>query len=195
MDVTSEMMVLGVELAEIIGRKSVETIWDRIKTVKQTGNKEQIINRLEEIINELIADKNSLIQISQAYEEKLITQKITETEIDYITQSVIPLLEDFITQSGEDDGKIQIAINVLKPLLSKETFNIMQILGFNFKKAVGEPLTELLASYIRANVKKPVVDGLTTQMMEMQKEIEYLKICQDEDAFKRLISIFQPGNN
>jgi len=190
MEMTPEMIALGTELATITGRKSVEAIFDKIKAIKQTGNKDQIINNLEEIINELIADKNSLIQISQAYEENLITQKITEKEIDYITKSVIPLLEEFVKQSGDDDGKIQAGLNVIKPLLSKETFNIMQILGFNFKKAVGEPLTELLASHIRANINKSTVGGVTVQMMEKQREIEYLKICQDKEAFERLVSIF-----
>jgi len=190
MEMTPEMIALGTELATITGRKSVEAIFDKIKAIKQTGNKDQIINNLEEIINELIADKNSLIQISQAYEENLITQKITEKEIDYITKSVIPLLEEFVKQSGDDDGKIQAGLNVIKPLLSKETFNIMQILGFNFKKAVGEPLTELLASHIRANINKSTVGGVTVQMLEKQREIEYLKICQDKEAFERLVSIF-----
>ena len=190
MEMTPEMIALGTELATIAGRKSVESIFDKIRAIKQTGNKDQIINNLEEIINELIADKNSLIQISQAYEENLITQKITEKEIDYITKSVIPWLEEFVKQSGDDDGKIQAGLNVIKPLLSKETFNIMQILGFNFKKAVGEPLTELLASYIRANTNKSTVDGVSMLMLEKQREIEYLKICQDKEAFERLASIF-----
>lgn len=192
---TPEMITLGKELATIAGRKSVEAIFDKIRTIKQTGNKDQIIGNLEEIINELIADKNSLIQISQAYEENLIAQKITENEIDYITESVIPLLEKFIEQNNdEDDDKIQEGLNVIKPLLSKETFNIMQILGFNFKKAVGEPLTELLASFIRSKISKPTVDGMTIQMLETQKEIEYLKVFQNEEAFKRMLSIFQQGN-
>lgn len=39
-------------------------------------------------------EKNHLIQISQAYKENLMTQKITQTEIDYITKSIVPLLED-----------------------------------------------------------------------------------------------------
>ena len=193
MELSPEIITLGTEVATIAGRKSVESIFDKIKMLKQKGDKDEIISNLEEIINELIADKNSLIQISQAYEEKLITQKITENEIDYITESVIPLLEDFLKQGNDDGGKIQEGLNAIKPLLSKETFTIMQILGFNFKKAVGEPLTELLASFIRSQISKPTVDGVTIQMMEKQREIEYLKICQDEDAFKRLISIFQPG--
>lgn len=191
MELTPEMVTLGAELATIVGQKSVETIFDKIKTVKQKGNKDEIISNLEEIINDLISDKNRLIQISQAYEENLITQKITQDEIDYITNSIIPLLEEFLKQSNQDDsGKIQEGINTIKPILSKEIFNIMQILGFNFKKAIGEPLTELLAAFIRSKVNT-TEKSLEIQMLAQQREIEYFKICQDEDAYKRLMSSIQ----
>lgn len=191
MELTPEVITLGAELATIVGQKSVETIFDKIRTVKQKGNKDEIISNLEEIINDLIADKNKLIQISQAYEENLITQKITQDEIDYISNSIIPLLEEFLMQSGQDDsGKIQDGINTIKPFLSKEIFNIMQILGFNFKKAIGEPLTELLASFIRSKINT-TEKSLELQMLTQQREIEYFKICQDEDAYKRLMSSIQ----
>ena len=191
MDLSPEMITLGTELATIVGKRSVETIFDKIKTVKQKGNKDEIISNLEEIINELIADKNSLIQISQAYEEKVITQKITETEIDYITTSIIPLLEELIANSSVDDsGKIQAGIDAIKPILSKETFNILQMLGFNFKKAIGEPLTDLLASLIRSKMYKESLDDVKVQSLVQEREIEYLKLCQDEEAFNRLRSIF-----
>lgn len=96
MELTPEMIAMGTELATIAGKRSVEAIFDKIRTVKNKGDKDEIINNLEEIINDLIADKNRLIQISHAYEENLITQKITQDEIDYITNSIIPLLEEFI---------------------------------------------------------------------------------------------------
>lgn len=153
MELTPEMITLGTELATIAGTKSVEAIFDKIRALKKKGNKDEIISNLEEIINDLISDKNRLIRISQAYEENLITQKITQDEIDYISNSIIPLLEEFLKQSNQDDfGKIQDGINVIKPILSKEIFNIMQILGFNFKEAIGEPLTELLATFIRSKI-------------------------------------------
>lgn len=189
MDLTPEMISIGTELATIVGKRSVETIFDKIRTVKEKGNKEEIIRSLEAIINELIEDKNYLIQISQAYEEKLMTQKITQTEIDYITESIVPLLEEFLKQSNPDEAeKIQEGINLIKPILSKETLNIMQILGFNFKKAIGEPLTEWLSSVIRANIV--VVDkNLSIQELSLKREIEYLKLCQNEEAFNRLSTV------
>lgn len=191
MELTPEMIALGTELTTIAGRKSVEVIFDKIRTVKKKGDKDEIISNLEEIINELIADKNRLIQISQAYEENLITQKITQDEIDYITNSIIPLLEEFLKQSSQDDsGKIQDGINAIKSILSKEIFNMMQILGFNFKEAIGKPLTELLAALIRSKINT-TERSLEFQMIAQQREVEYLKICQNEEAYNRLMSIYQ----
>lgn len=188
MVVASEIIALGTELATIAGRKSVESIFDRIKTVKQKGDKDEIIGNLEGIINDLIADKNALIQISRAYEEYFVTQRITDDEIDYITTSVVPLFEKLLQQTNSDDSrKIQEGIDMIKSILSKETFNIMQIIGFNFKEAIGEPLTELLASFIRAKVHNDKEQDI--QILAQQREIEYLKICQDEEAYNRLMSM------
>lgn len=190
MGLTTEIIGLGTELATIAGRRSVETIFDKIRSVKEKGDKEEIINNLEEIINELISDKNSLIQISQAYEEYLTAQKITEEEIEYIAQSVIPLIEELLKKSGtEDTDKIQESLNIIKPLLSKEIFNVMQILGFNFKKAIGEPLTELLASLIRKKINNDSAKSMEIQLIMQQREVEYLKVCQNEEAFNRLMNL------
>lgn len=174
-------------------KKSVEAIFDKIRTVKKKGDKDEIIGNLEEIINELISDKNKLIQISQAYEENIISQRITQEEIDYITNSIIPLLEEFLKQTSQDAndvGKIQSIIDVVKPILSKEIFNIIQILGFNFNEAIGEPLTELLASFIRSKVV--LVEKTTDiQILAQEREIEYLKICQNEEAYNRFMTLYQ----
>lgn len=69
-----------------------------------------------------------------------MTQRITDDEIDYITKSVVPLFEKLLQQTNSDDsGKIREGIDMIKSILSKETFNIMQIIRFNFKEAIGEP--------------------------------------------------------
>ncbi len=188
MELTQEVTALGTESETIAKRRSVQAIMDKITVVKQKGDNEEIISNLEEIINELIMDKNKLIQISQAYEEILITQKISQDEIDYVSNSIIPLLESFLNQSNQEEGKkIQSSIDAIKPILSKEFFNMMQILGFNFKQAVGEPLTELLASWIRSNIN--ITDrSMEMQLLTQQREIEYLKICHDEAAYKRYMN-------
>lgn len=43
-------------------------------------------------------------------------------------------------------------IEPFKQLISKETLKSMQLLGFNFRKAIGEPLTECCASFIESKL-------------------------------------------
>lgn len=190
MEMTPEMVTLGTELALIAGKKSVEAIFDKIRAVKHKGNKDEIISNLEEIINDLISDKNTLIQIAHGYEDKLVTQKITDAEIDYITKSIIPLIEKLLGQSDNDNTeKIQANLDMIKSVISKETLNILQILGFNFKEAIGEPLTKLLAALIKSKIDNSD-KLLEVKLLELQHEVEYFKICQDEEAFDRLKSIY-----
>lgn len=191
MDISPEVIQLGTQLATVAGKKSVEVIFDKIRTVKEKGNKDEIIGHLEEIINDLIADKNQLIQISQAFEENLVAQRMTDTEIEYITESVIPLIETFIrySDSGEAD-KIQASIDLIKPLLSKEMFNIMQILGFNFRKAIGEPLTELLSAWISSKIPSNLEIDKRIRALSEEKEIEYIKLARDEEAYNRLLKLY-----
>lgn len=130
-----------------------------------------------------------MIRIAHTYEDKLVDQKITETEINYITESIIPLIEKLLDQNGSDSAeKVQENLDLFKSLISKETLSILQILGFNFKEAIGEPLTHLLASLIEAKIES--TNKVSEQnMLAQQREIELLRTCQDEAAFARLQSI------
>lgn len=190
MDVSPEMIKVTSEFASHVGKRSVEAIFDKIRAVKKKGNQDEVISNLEEIISELIAEKNQLIQITQAYEEQLITQKMSEKDIDYITESIVPLLEDLLKQSEGDDAKnLRKGIDTFKPILSKETFNILQLLGFNFKQAIGEPLTKLIGALISSKI--PAAERSTElQMLIEQRQIEYFKVVQDVEAYQRLLKVF-----
>lgn len=191
MDVSSDMIKITSEFAGYLGKRSVEAIFDKIRAVKKKGDQNEIISNLEEIINELIADKNQLIQITQAYEEQLITQKMSEKDIEYITNSIVPLLEELLEQSeGNDAENLRKGIDTFKPILSKETFNIMQMLGFNFKQAIGEPLTKLVCALISSKIPSSIEISTQLQILIEQRQIELLKISQDKESYQRLFEIF-----
>src|SRR5699024_545266 len=107
---------------------------------KEASSDKEKINVLNEIIQELLAEKNELIQIAQVYDEQMVAQKISEEDIEYITDNIIPLLEKLIdnADSEEEVEKNKKNLETFKPMLSKETFNIFQLLGFNYKQAIGE---------------------------------------------------------
>lgn len=112
------------------------------------------------------------MQISQAYQQELISQKISDKEIDYITQELIPKITDLSKATG---GNVDDIIQVLSPLISKETFTILQLLGFNFRKAIGEPLTVLIEKMILSNL--PIDKNI-----EAEINLETIKMINNPDT-------------
>lgn len=178
----NQAILLGAKLTEIAIRNTTETIINKVSAVKAKKDDKETINVLEEIINDLIKDKNDLIQVSRAYEEEFIMRKISEDDLVYITENLIPVLNElFITLMGfktiddEDTLKmeeIQSLMKILHPILSTETLKILQLLGFDFKSAIGEPLTELLRNLILSKTisnNTNMTEIITPEIVELLK--------------------------
>lgn len=189
MDVAPEVQQLAANLAASLARNGAQMVVDRVRQAKASGRQEDTISQLEEIITELTEDKNNLARISQAYQAELIAQRLTPGDVKYITDTVVPLVEQLAGLSGTDSADVQRLINLLRPLLSVETVNILQMLGFNFRRAVGEPLTELVRrSIVARSAPEPAV-AERLQELNLQRETAYLQIALDPDAFARLQTI------
>jgi hypothetical protein len=187
----NQAILLGAKLTEIAIRNTTETIINKVSAVKAKKDDKETINVLEEIINDLIKDKNDLVQVSRAYEEEFIMRKISEDDLVYITENLIPVLNElFITLMGfktiddEDTLKmeeIQSLMKILHPILSTETLKILQLLGFDFKSAIGEPLTELLRNLI---LSKTISNN--TNMTEIITP-EVVELLKNKSAFDNFI--------
>jgi hypothetical protein len=180
----------GIRLGEAVIRNTSDVVYNKIQAVKAKKNDKETINELDEIINSLIADKNELIQIAEAYKQEFVAQQISQEEIEYITTKFIPVLKGLIeqTSSGENSAaaaNIENAIDVLTPLLSVESLTVLQLVGFNFKKAIGEPLTLLLQKFITSKVPVDPQSNLENNKLVMTFNIELLKVAQDKEASDR----------
>jgi hypothetical protein len=188
LDMAADLMSLSLALADFVAKNRIPAIFDKMKVTKESGDKDKIISNLETIINDLIQEKNQVIQIAQAYDEQLITQKISEDDITYITTTIIPLLEELIKKNNKENTKdISETLDMIKPLLSKEMFNILQLLGFNFKQAIGEPLTTLIRGMISSKTPTSPEQTVELQIQIEKRQTEYFKIIQDEEASQRLL--------
>ena len=137
---------LGADLIEATARNGASIISDKIRTAKTNKEYKETISELEEIIYDLLNDKAEIQRIAQAYEQELVAQKITEDDIKYITNNLIPILSSLLSEENREQ------LEQLKKLLSVETLTIMQLIGFNYKQAIGEPLTLLLRKIIEAKI-------------------------------------------
>lgn len=161
---------MAANLAEVAARNGASIISNKIKTAKTKRDNKETINELEEIISDLLADKAEIQRIAQAYEQELVSQKITEDDIKYITENLLPIFSEFIPNKVE--------IEQLEKILSVETLTIMQLIGFNYKQAIGEPLTLLTRKAIEAKIP-----------MDSKTNANYVlamaNLAQDEKATKR----------
>lgn len=137
-------------LREVCARNSAESVYSKINIAKQKNNSAETINILEEIINALTSDKNELIQIARCYEEEFVERDISDSDIEYITRELVPIAASFLPFGGGDSG----FISTLEKILSAETLKILKLLGFNYKDAIGLPLTNLVSQAIQNQTNK-----------------------------------------
>lgn len=198
MYVDPELADLGVRLADTAIRNTAGAIANKIKTVKAKKDDKVTIQELEEIVNSLIDDKNELLQIAQAYKQDLVAQQISQEDIEYITDEFIPILKDLIKQTSSNENNstptdMEKALDSLTPLLSVEMLTVLQLVGFNFKKAIGEPLTILLHKFIMSKVPVDPQSNLEYNKMAAMLSTEVLKVVQDKDASDRLARLKSEG--
>lgn len=181
-----QLINLATKTADIFIKNTTETIFRRIDAAKDDSDKEKTILRLEEIIKELIEERNELDKIIKEYDELLGMQKISEKDINYITENIVPIVSDFLesdlVSSDENINKDEInqIIDVLKPLLSIETFTILQLIGFNFREAIGIPLTKLVNKSIDKEDKENI--NYQYAVSVNKKEEELFKLLQTEEG-------------
>lgn len=190
----TQVVDLAVRLGEVAVRNTAGLILDRIRATKAKNDDAETIAALEEIISNLIADKNELVQISQAFEQEFVAQRISDEDINYITTNLVPVIEH-LAQASSDPGdkSAQETLDLIKPMLSTEVLKVLQVLGFNFRQAVGEPLTILLREYILANVPRPQSDA--AQQLSQQQSLEVLRLAQDPEAYARFLALHGGGGN
>lgn len=96
----------------------------------------------------------------------------------------MPVLEFFAASDNSADNQsfVQFVTQINK-LLSPEILTILQLIGFNYRRAIGDPLTDFISSKIRSGITSDMQEQ--AQLLAAQREVEILKIIQNPDAWER----------
>ena len=148
---------LGVSLAHVSADGIATAVASKAQAIKDSKDADKVRSTYEEIVSQLLQERAEAVQIAQAYKEELDRVKISDEDIEALNQTVgrvLGLLREWslIDKPDEDDGPD--AFDAMKELLNADTLRTMQLLGFNYKAAIGEPLTNLCASKIAELGKK-----------------------------------------
>ena len=152
MEYTEEKLIeLGVTLTGLAVKGTASTIQKKISAAKAKKNNKETIELYDEIVNELIEERAEAIRIAQSYKTEIEKYEISDKDIEHLNKTISTVLDIIKDMSpGLDINSFE----NFKDLITVDTLKSMQLLGFNYKKAIGEPLTELCASKISGINKK-----------------------------------------
>lgn len=193
---TTELLGLGTTLTELAVKGTATVIASKIRAIKDEKNAEKIRNTYDEIVNELLSEREEAVRVAQAYKSELNKVVISDEDIQHLHNTVSRILE-IIKKSqlksasilGEEAVKSvesQVAsYEQIKELISVDTLKTMQLLGFNYKAAIGEPLTLMLKNFLLSKVTEP--DAL--KAFEKIVTPEMVEILKDEVAYENFKEI------
>lgn len=142
---------LGTNLTALAVKGTVSAVSTKIKAIKMERDAEIIKNKYDEMINELLSEREEAIRIAQVYKSELERYEISDEDIAHLHNTVGQVLE--ILKKMVPSTPIE-TYEQIKELIGIDTLKTMQLLGFNYKAAIGEPLTQLCANAILSKSKK-----------------------------------------
>jgi len=142
---TQPLVDMGVALAELAVKCTASTVSKKIRAIKDVKDAEKLRTTYDSIVNEVIQEREDAVRIAQAYKAELDRIIISDEDIQHLHATISRIL-DLIKQFSPDTPVE--SLETFKDLVSADTLKTMQLLGFNYKAAIGEPLTNLCAEAI-----------------------------------------------
>lgn len=152
MEYANEVLQLGIKLTELFAKNTSSWVSTKVSQARERHDKKEMQQTYEEIINSLLDDNMEIQRIAMTYKELYEKVNISDEDIVHLQNTLkqtIELISKY--DSNIDDNKESIGLIV--DLLNVDTLKTMQLLGFNYKEAIGEPLTQLCSSFILSKVK------------------------------------------
>ena len=185
MPLTPEIQQMLAELGQLAVRNSAGIVYTRVQAIRARKSDKATANELVDIINELVEEKSQLISIARGLEGQVVAEQISEGDLEFITEKLVPIVEKLIDLSDDDVKPDPEMVETMKSLLAKETLEILQLVGFNYKAAIGQPLTEIVERLILRLVPTADTSELMTKL-NAEYQVEMLKIASDPEALARL---------
>ncbi|MDE0066257.1 MAG: hypothetical protein OXN44_05200 [Acidimicrobiaceae bacterium] len=175
---------LSASLSEVALRNAAAAVTSKISATKAKRHDKATIAALEDIINELLADKSELIRIAQAFEDQLVAQRLSSDDVEFITKNLLPVLRQLMDASGQAESAEM--MDAVESILSAEVLTIMQLIGFNYREAIGKPLTDLVAAVIVSRMPSDQDSNHDLQQAIAQRDIALTEIARDPESWTRL---------
>jgi len=145
----------GANLTALAVKGTVSAVTTKIKAMKTEKNLEIVRNKYDELINEILSEREEAIRIAQLYKSEVDRIEISDKDIEHLNKTISQVLS--ILKGMSPSVNVE-GFSQFQGLINVDTLKAMQLLGFNFKAAIGEPLTTLCANAILSKNKNKTID-------------------------------------
>ena len=149
-DTSTILVETGTQLAVLAAKGTATAVSNKFQSIRQKKQTEEICNSYEELINEVVAERAQAIAVAQAYEAELRRYEISDEDINHLRATVSDALDVLKEMSPNMDITV---FEQLKSLITVNTLKAMQLLGFDYKAAIGDPLTRACADAIEGKLR------------------------------------------
>lgn len=148
---------MAATLTNLVGKSLGDAVFSKMKAARLRKNQEEMADSYEAIIHDLMEDRSEAITLAQTYKSEIDRIEISDEDIEHLHNTI----EQLINILGKDNAVFKTEADEINALVSVDTLKAVQLLGFNYKEAIGEPLTEACADAIQMmftkdNHKRPV---------------------------------------
>ena len=148
-----EIASLAVSLAQALTKDTVNWVRTEIEVAKKKKDLIQAQNEYEAIIQTLVNEKLEIQRIAQQYQQLYSGITISDEDFEHLHKTLSEMLPVAIGLNPESRSGIE-AFQTILDLINVNLLKSMQLIGFDYKEAIGRPLTQVCAKSIE-NLGKP----------------------------------------
>ena len=145
-ELMTQLIEEGTALATLVGSGTIRTITAKVQSLKSEKQVDKVRAEYDEILTQVLQERSDAILLAQTYKAELDKIEISDNDIEHLQNTVskvLDLLKELLPDTPVD------SFEVFKELITVDTLKTMQLLGFNYKAAIGIPLTEICANAIK----------------------------------------------
>ena len=149
--ISEALIKAGIELSSLAIKGTATMVNSKVQSMRKVKDSEELRNRYDEIVNELLVERDQAIRIAQSFKEEYEKVNIDDDDIAYLNTTVkqaISIMSSFASFTQDQKESFDLLVEIL----NKDTLKTMQLLGFNYKQAIGDPLTEVCANAIKTRL-------------------------------------------
>ncbi|MBU7568890.1 hypothetical protein KGP39_09125 [Weissella hellenica] len=146
------LLALNTAFAKAITEVTVEKVTNKITQIKSNHDLKKQVTDYEQLVNDLLDNKNKLELTARNYKERLEQVTISDSDIESLHNTVSTVIKLIKPLSQSENQEGEQSMDVVLDLLNSDTLKTLQLLGYNYKKAIGEPLTQITADFLKTKL-------------------------------------------